>query len=324
MSRQDRSGPPRDFTTVGAFSEPPFAVLPEPRVSFARRAARLGMLAKDHPLGPYLAFLSRLAAVQAQGAAQLPKPALDDAHWRRAVAHGMPAFASDLLAEGEDFARTFDWLLNHAEVDDAPEAARAALDRLRVLPWPERLALARSVFDAAYPAERIAECLYVAAALQLHLSRLAAQLDAESLRPLGDGICPVCGQLPVASMVVSRGAAERARYCCCGLCGSEWHAVRVKCTICGSTEKVSLRLIKEQSEDVAVEICGSCHSYVKHFRQDRAPELEPFVDDIASFGLDLLVADEGYVRPAANPFLIIGGSTPSRELREEAAPSAGV
>jgi FdhE protein len=217
----------------------------------------------------------------------------------------MPALSRDLLDEGGDFARTLDWFLRNAAGDNAPPAAEQALARLGAADWPDRLALAEAVFDGAYPPDQIGECLYVAAALQLHLTRLAAQLDAERLRPVGDGVCPACGGLAAASMIVSRAKAERSRYCCCGLCATQWNYVRIKCTICGSTAGISYRLIEEQSSDVAVEICTSCHSYIKHLRQHRTPAIEPFADDIASYGLDLLVREEGFVRPPATPFMII-------------------
>jgi FdhE protein len=170
--------------------------------------------------------------------------------------------------------------------------------------------LAESIFEAAYPPDQIGEALYVAAGLQLHLTRLAAGLDASSLRPVGDGVCPVCGGLPVASSIVGWTAASRARYCCCGLCATRWNYVRVKCVICGSTEGVSQRLIEELSKDVVAEICDQCHGYTKQFREDRQPEIEPLADDIASFGLDLLVREQGYVRLNTNPLMIVVAPSP--------------
>jgi FdhE protein len=307
MSRGPQSGPARDFTRVGEISAPVFAVLPDPEMLFARRAARFAALAEGHALAPYLVFLSRLVEVQRQEAAAEP-PRLDRASVERAIAHGMPALSKKVLTEGDDFARTLDRFLRHASIAEAPPAADQALARVVAMAPSDRLALAEAVFEAAYPADRIGECLYVGAGVQLHLSRLAAGLDASALRPVGDGVCPVCGGPPVASSIVGWADASRSRYCCCGLCATRWNQVRVKCVMCGSTEDVSLRLIEGQSDDVTAETCGKCGCYLKLFREDRHPEIEPFADDVASYGLDLLLSEGEFRRPSANPFMVrIGG-----------------
>jgi FdhE protein len=219
----------------------------------------------------------------------------------------MPALSKDVLASGE-FEQTLAWFVGNAEVPEATPAAEQARARLLAMPWPARLTLAESVFDAAYPAEQLGECLYVAAALQLHLTRLAAQLDAARLRPVGNGVCPVCGSGPVASAVVGWANAERARYCCCALCSTLWNYVRIKCTACGSTAGINYLLIAEQSQDTAAETCAGCRSYVKHFHQHRKPEIEPFADDIATFGLDLLVREQGFRRATQNPLMVVAAS----------------
>jgi FdhE protein len=305
MSDRGKSGPPRDFTSIGQVSEPEFAVLPDPGVVFSVRAARLAAVADGHPLAPYLLFLSRLVAVQDAGQAALPPPSPDLARYTRSQVHAMPALSKDVLSQGNDFARTLDWFLRRATVADAPDAAELARVRVATAAWPERLALAEAVFEGAYPAERIGESLYIALALQLHLTRLAAQLDAGRLRTVGDGVCPACGGLPVASLIVGWANADRARYCCCGLCATMWNYVRIKCTVCGSTADISYRLIAEQSNDLTVETCASCNGYIKHFHLNRNPKIEPFADDIGSSGLDLLVREQGFFRAAANPLMVV-------------------
>jgi FdhE protein len=70
---------------------------------------------------------------------------------------------------------------------------------------------------------------------------------------------------------------------------------------------VSLRIVEGQSEDVAVETCAECRCYIKYFREDQRPEIEPLADDVASYGLDLLVREEGFLRHAANPLMVTMG-----------------
>ena len=53
------------------------------------------------------------------------------------------------------------------------------------------------------PAEDLAQRTLMLAALQVHATRRAAQLPADALQAIGDGICPSCGRPPVASAAAS-------------------------------------------------------------------------------------------------------------------------
>lgn len=303
-SGEDR--PVRDYTKIGEVSEPDFVRLPDPAILFARRAERLAVLAAGNPLGPYLTFLSGIAAVQHRAQAELPRPTLPpEAQLSARLAGKMPPLAREDVLDGDGFAGLLQWVAEHAAPEGAPEAAEQARTRLLAMPWAERLLLADAIFDGGYPAEYLGEGLYVAAALQVHLARLAAQLDAARLRPVGDGVCPACGNMPVASAIVGWASASRSRFCLCALCGTHWNYVRIKCTACGSTAGIAYFLIEEQSKDVAAETCAACQGYIKHFHQHRNTQIEPLADDIASFGLDVLVQEKNFRRTTINPFMVI-------------------
>ena len=80
----------------------------------------------------------------------------------------------------------------------------------------------------------------------------------------------------------SAGGAPGARYCACSLCGTLWNYVRIKCTLCGSTEGISyLRSRRRRRHDQA-ETCDNCHGYVKILHQQKDPALDPVADDVAS------------------------------------------
>ncbi len=296
-----------DYTKIGETSDAAFVRLPDPAAMFAVRASRFTAIAEGNPLGPYLVFLSRLVDVQhAAQAALSPVPPLAEPLLAQRVQHAMPPLSKDALAGDTGFAATLDWVSRHAGLPDAPEQAEQARAKLLAMSWPERLALAEAVFEAAYPAAQLGECLYTAAALQVYLARHAAQLDGHCLRPVGDGVCPVCGSAPVASMVVGWAGANRARYCCCSLCGTMWNYVRIKCTSCGSTGGIAYYAVEQVCADVSAETCTTCGTYIKHLHQYRDAQLEPFADDIASFGLDVLVREKGFRRSAPNPLMIVG------------------
>jgi FdhE protein len=305
-NRPQDTGSRFDQVSRGGIGETDFARLPDPHRLFGARAERFAALAADNPLGPYLTFLSRVAEAQHRVQRSVPvERTPDQERTGLRLAHRMPLLSKEDLSDSEDFARILDRFCSALDMADAPEAASLALSRLRAMQAGERLALAGAVFDGSYPAERLAECLYVGAAMQVHLARLATGFDPARLRPLGAAVCPVCGSMPVASVVVGWAKADGARYCCCGLCGTLWNYVRIKCTSCESTGDITYYTIEEQFKDHAAEACGACRSYIKHLHQHRDSQIEPLADDIASFGLDLLVCDNGFHRAQVSTFMVM-------------------
>ena len=150
----------------------------------------------------------------------------------------------------------------------------------------------------------MAQRVLVLAGLQVHFARLAAALDAATLKPVANGACPACGSPPMASAIVGWPKAYNTRYCTCGLCGTMWNVIRATCVLCGATDGVSFRGIEGQAETVKAETCDSCRSYLKVVYQVSDRALEPLCDDVASAGLDMLLAEEGWKRGGQNPFLL--------------------
>jgi FdhE protein len=185
-----------------------------------------------------------------------------------------------------------------------PAAAHAALLEVRAADAAKLTAMVGSVLADSIPIEAIAQHVFVAAALQVHFARLAAQLDAARLAPVGDGVCPACGGPPVSSLVVGWPGADGTRFCACGLCGTMWNYVRIKCTVCGSTKGISYQEIEGGPGTIKAETCSECRSYVKVLHQQKDPLLDPVADDVGSLALDLLVRETGLRRGAVNPFLL--------------------
>ena len=177
---------------------------------------------------------------------------------------------------------------------------------VNAMPEEARAALATDILEGAYPVDQVAETLFVAAALQVHLARLAAQLDGTALQPSADGVCPACGSAPVSSLVVGWTAASKARYCACSLCGTLWNHVRIKCTACGSTDGIAYYTIEDGSKSVGVETCTTCRSYIKHMQQHEERALDPVADDVATYALDLLAREQDFRRSSINPLFLTG------------------
>jgi FdhE protein len=303
MAKTD--APQRDMTSIGEVANPPFARLPDPLHLFATRAARFRYLAEGHDLRSYLLFLAGISDAQHRAQEGLPPPAIPEPDaLGRAREFGMPALDRTRLAPDPVFEDTLERVLALMEGIDMPEAAAAALARLRAADPAARADMVRSVLDYAIPMEALAEHLYVAAALQVHFARLAARLDAKALVPVGDGVCPVCGSPPATSMVVGWQGAHGTRYCGCGLCGTLWNYVRIKCTLCASTAGISYQEVEGGAGTAKAETCKSCHGYVKILHQHVDPAVDVIADDVASLGLDLLVREAGFRRGGENPFLV--------------------
>ena len=301
-----KAGTPRhDPVPIGEVAEPPFVRLPDPSHIFAERAQRFAALASNHPLASYLLFLSALCEVQHQAQEGVPAPGLPPADAiARAREFGMPPLDRNRFTASTEFDAAFDRLLQRAQAIEKPAAAAEALARVVGADTAQRDAMIRNVLADSIPAEQLADHVYVAAAMQLHFARLAAQLDDKRLVPVGDGACPACGAPPVSSMVVGWPRAHGTRFCACSLCGTMWNYVRIKCTICASTAGISYQEIDGGPGTVKAEICDACHTYVKILQQQKDPALDPVADDVASLGLDLLVRETGYRRGGINPFLL--------------------
>ena len=301
-----KAGPSRhDPVPIGEVAEPPFVRLPDPGHIFAERARRFAALASNHQLASYLLFLAALGEAQHQAQDGVPEPELPPLEAiARAREFGMPPLDRNRFSASAEFDAIFGRLLGLAQAIEKPAAAAAALARVAAADAAMRDAMIRNVLADSIPVDQLADHVYAAAAMQLHFARLAARLDDKRLVPVGDGACPACGAPPVSSMVVGWPRAHGARFCACSLCGTLWHYVRIKCTICASTAGVAYQEVAGGPGTVKAETCDSCKSYVKILYQLKDPALEPVADDVASLGLDLLVRETGFRRGGVNPFLL--------------------
>lgn len=303
MSRVDTTQP--DPSAIGRVPIPPFARLPDPRTLFAERADRFRALAEGHELAPYLKFLAEMCDAQAAIQQGLPEPdAIDPEALARAVEHKMPRIDRNQFSPDAAFEATFERLLAAAEGMTMPAPAREALGRVKGADSDARNLMLQNVLAESIPVEALAEHVFVAAAAQVHFTRLAARLDAKTMESVGDGVCPSCGGAPSATMIVHWPPAPGARYCACSLCGMLWNYVRSKCTLCGSTKKITFQEIEGNDGIIKAEICDDCRGYMKVLNLQKERTLDPVADDVASLGLDILVRELGFRRGGINPFLI--------------------
>jgi FdhE protein len=280
--------------TLGEIAESDPVHLPDLATVFSRRAERLNELAPGHELEGFLRMIAALVRAQHAALAGLPPGAL-------------PGRAS-LDPAGTPRDETWRVALSRllASIDPAilPEAARAAREQLTSAAPRELEALADRFLGGNVTAADAARTVFVAAALQVAWTRMAALLDKADLAAGKDptGECPVCGSPALAGLVMPGGTRFGHRHLHCSLCASSWRYVRAKCVHCGSTGKVSFRQLSGAAYARA-ECCEKCHGYSKVFYVDKVKPVEALADDLASLGLDVLVGEEGFSR-APNPFVL--------------------
>jgi FdhE protein len=302
----DPKSVPKTGTILGEIAKPPFAVLPDPPSLFEGRSRRLAALAPRHQLEPYLRFLAELTHAQydVATAPDLPPALLPPAdRIAKVLEHGMPPLSRALFEPDAAAMATAERLLDRLAGVDMPVETAATIAALRTASLDERCRKAHETLMDTEPVEDLAQRALLAAGMQVHFARLAAQLRADDLKLVADSACPVCGSPVMTSMVVGWPKAYNARFCTCPLCATMWNVVRVKCLLCGSTDGISFREI-EGSAAVKAETCEKCRSYVKIFYQVNDPALDPLADDVASLGLDMLLAEECWKRGGHNPFLL--------------------
>ncbi|WP_198360178.1 formate dehydrogenase accessory protein FdhE [Burkholderia ubonensis] len=295
---------PNEISALDHSAIPRFR-LPERATVFSARAARLRQLADLNPISGYLRLMAVVAdaqhAVLQDFAAQMPS---QDAI-ARAQQHSMP------LVPALGGERDPQWRAVLYELLDRVEGAGLVnpplaklLDRLRLMAPADLDAQADAILALRFAEVDPATAPFLMAALQVVWTDLASRTQPADVPFLDQpGLCPVCGTHPVASVVRVGGQYEGYRFLQCGLCTTEWHMVRTKCTHCDSTKGIAYHGIEGGSEAVKAESCDECKTYRKIGYQNKDYDFEPLADDLASLTLDLLMNEAGYQRSSPNPLL---------------------
>lgn len=296
-----------------------FLHLPDAGV-FAARAVRLRQLAEGHAMRDFLLFVAELADAQHRALkAGVAVPAPTEAQVDDAAREGRPLLPADTWARDAVWQSSLRALLRDLASHLADGPARAAALQLADAPGEHLETQAGRLLTGVMLGLDLATAPLIAAGLQLHWVLLAQQTAAAHaggpVAPFGriddPTVCPCCGSRPVAS--VERLGAEGARYLACGLCATQWHYVRIKCTHCQSTKGISLQNLvaadaaaPETQPAVQAECCSECGHYLKLMHPARDNGIEPVADDLATLTLDLLVSEEGQHRHGLNLLLLFG------------------
>ena len=280
----------------------PLILLPKPQTLFQQRADRFRQLAQTQvSLAGYLQLMAGLADTQHRLVGSFPHSPMPDS------AGSTPPLAVSTWPRDPAWRAALRTIADRINPGADPLAALcgrilAAADA-DIETWAEGLLAGElaSLDPGIAP--------FVAAALQTYWTDLAGRLDAGQIKlPEAASDCPVCGALPVASVLQTGGVVQGLRYLCCGWCATQWNRPRIQCIHCGSSREVAYVGVAGAGEMVKAEVCDACKTYVKQMNRETAPGLDPCADDLASLALDLALAEAGYNRLGFNPLLIPGAN----------------
>jgi formate dehydrogenase maturation protein FdhE len=149
--------------------------------------------------------------------------------------------------------------------------------------------------DGMRPREQLLAWIF----LQPYAEYLADQREVLSV----DGApssCPLCGGKPIVGVLRSEGDGAKKSLICM-LCAHEWGFRRVYCPACGEEREPQMAFYSApEIAHVRVDVCDTCHSYLKSIDLTKTGLAVPVVDELATIPLDLWAREHGYEKLQIN------------------------
>ncbi len=112
--------------------------------------------------------------------------------------------------------------------------------------------------------------------------------------------CPLCGGKPIVGVLRSEGDGAKKSLICM-LCANEWTFRRIYCPACGEEREPQMAFYSApEIAHVRVDVCDTCHSYLKSIDLTKTGLAVPVVDELATIPLDLWAREHGYVKLQIN------------------------
>src|ERR1700676_4971212 len=135
--------------------------------------------------------------------------------------------------------------------------------------------------------------------LQPYAEYLAEQREPFSV----DGapsICPLCGGKPIVGILRPEGDGAKKSLVCM-LCAHEWLFRRIYCPACGEEREPQMAFYSApEIAHVRVDVCDTCHTYLKSIDLTKTGLAVPVVDELATIPLDLWAREHGYEKLQIN------------------------
>jgi formate dehydrogenase maturation protein FdhE len=112
--------------------------------------------------------------------------------------------------------------------------------------------------------------------------------------------CPLCGCKPIVGVLRSEGDGGKKSLICM-LCAHEWNFRRIYCPACGEEREPQMAYYSApEIAHVRVDVCDTCHTYLKSIDLTKTGLAVPAVDELATIPLDLWAREHGYEKLQVN------------------------
>jgi formate dehydrogenase maturation protein FdhE len=106
--------------------------------------------------------------------------------------------------------------------------------------------------------------------------------------------CPLCGCKPIVGVLRREGDGAKKSLICM-LCAHEWVFRRIYCPACGEEREPQLACYSApEIAHVRVDVCDTCHTYLKSVDLTKTGLAVAVVDELATTPLDLWAREHGY------------------------------
>jgi formate dehydrogenase maturation protein FdhE len=112
--------------------------------------------------------------------------------------------------------------------------------------------------------------------------------------------CPLCGSNPIVGVLRSAGEGAKKSLICM-LCAHEWAFRRIYCPACGEEREPQMAYYSTpEIAHVRVDVCDTCHTYLKSIDLTKMGLAVAVVDELATVPLDLWAREHGYEKLQIN------------------------
>ncbi len=112
--------------------------------------------------------------------------------------------------------------------------------------------------------------------------------------------CPLCGGKPAVGVLRSEGDGAKKSLICM-LCAHEWSFRRIYCPACGEEREPQMAFYSApEIAHVRVDVCDTCHTYLKSIDLTKTGLAVAVVDELATIPLDLWAREHGYEKLQIN------------------------
>ena len=175
------------------------------------------------------------------------------------------------------------------QLESVKEGMRSGIIDFMLLPQGEVAS-----FSTPISSEELQSLLFVLS--RIFFKSMKKSLNVDNIY-WEEGKCPVCNAIPSISMI---DEGDKRKYYC-SFCETIGHYKRIGCPSCLSEDPTLVDVMyAENDNNVRIDACNSCKSYVKTIDRSKAVPKSIEEADLLSLPLDIVAQNKGYARKSPN------------------------